>query len=250
MSYLAKLMEGLKSFVLGADPLSPEEGRVSPRILCQYRVNMRAGGQEFFCSVVDIGTSGMCLEGVPELETGQRLELSYPLARSFEPERALEVKVMWCRPSATGEGLAAGVAFVEHGAQLQGSWVHTLLAEAGLVGNGVYQKRKHRRLSSSQKVFLRDDVTGRHLLDGRVNNLSLGGALVESQSELKPGRRVLALLGPNVNFPVLSIGAQVVACRPDPQEQHHLISLQFVEVSKQQWAVLDGLVMKMLQGHG
>src|SRR5690606_30384246 len=98
----------------------------------------------------------------------------------------------------------------------------------------VYQKRKHVRLATTQKVFLRDEATGRHILEGRVNNLSVGGALIESAFSMKRGRRVLALIGPSVNSPNLSIHAQVINSRSDIDEGCHLISLQFVEMNGEQ----------------
>lgn len=248
MSFLSKLLEGLKGLVLGSDPLNPEESRVSPRILCQYRVNMRNEGHDFKCSIVDVGTTGLRLEGVPRLEKGQRFFISYPLAEAFKEENAFEVEVMWCRPGDIGDQLVAGVAYLKTGEELRGTWVHTLLTEVGLIGEAAYRKRQHLRLSTTHKVFLRDVDSGHHILEGKVNNISIGGALVESESDLKAGRRVIALIGPNANFPLLSIHARVVASRPDPEEGHHLLSLQFIDMSKEDLRALEGLVVSMLEG--
>ena len=249
MSFLSKLLEGFKSLVLGSDPLSPEESRVSPRILCQYRVNARNNeGRDFKASVTDIGTTGMRVEGVPQLEKGERLEISYPFAGTFQEERGFSVEVQWCRPSDIDDRLVAGVTFLKTGDELRGTWVHTLLTEVGLLGDAVYQKRQHVRLVTHQKVFFRDVDTGHHLLEGRVNNISIGGALVESDSDMRAGRRILAIIGPNLSFPVLSIHAKVLSSRLDPDDGSHLLSLQFVDVTKEELRELEGLVMGMLEG--
>lgn len=248
MSFLSKLLEGLKGLVLGSDPLNPEESRVSPRILCQYRVNMRNAGQDFKCSIVDLGTTGCRLEGVPKLEKGQHFLISYPFAEAFHEEHSFEVEVMWCRPSDFDDQLAAGVRYLKTGDQLSGTWVHTLLTEVGLLGEDGYRKRLHVRLNAHHKVFLRDVDSGRHILEGQVNNISIGGALVESENDLKTGRRVLALIGPNANFPTLSIHAKVVTSRRDPEDDHHLLSLQFIDVGKDEMRELEGLVVSMLGG--
>lgn len=248
MSFLNKLLGGFRSFVLGGEPATTEESRSSPRILCYYRVNLRNHGRDFKATIIDIGTTGMRVEGVPQLEKGERFELSYPFAEAFSQEHSFEVEVMWCRARGHDDELVAGVRFVEQGEGLAGTWVHTLLTELGLTGDLVYQKRQHVRLTTTQKVFFRDETTGRHILEGRVNNLSVGGALVESSTSLKAGRRVLALIGPNVNYPTLSIHAEVLNCRLDDEDDHHLLSLRFVELNKDQLRELESLVLAMLEG--
>lgn len=248
MNFLAKLLEGVRSLVIGGDPVSPEESRDSPRILCQYRVNLQHGDQEYKASIVDIGTTGMRLDGVPKLEKGDKLGISFPFADHFQEEKSFEVEVMWCRSNPNTEELSAGVRYLAMGEELKGTWVYTLLSEIGLTGSAVYQKRKHVRLATTQKVFLRDESTGRHILEGRVNNLSVGGALVESAFSMKRGRRVLALIGPSANSPTLSIRAKVINSRADVDEGCHLISLQFVELTKEQLTSLESLVIAMLEG--
>lgn len=248
MSFLSKLLEGFRSLVLGGDPVSPDESRDSPRILCQYRVNLNHKGTEHKASIVDIGTTGMRLDGVPQVDKGDILKISFPFADAFSEENSFEVEVMWCRDNSNTKDLSAGVRYQKFGEALKGTWVYTLLSEIGLTGSAVYQKRAHVRLATTQKVFLRDESTGRHILEGRVNNLSVGGALLESAFSMKRGRRVLALIGPSANSPTLSIRGKVINSRTDVDEGSHLISLQFVELSKSQLASLESLVIAMLEG--
>lgn len=248
MSFLSKLLEGFRSLVIGGDPVSPEESRDSPRILCQYRVNLNHNGEDHKASIVDIGTTGMRLDGVPRVGKGDVVRISFPFADAFTEEHAFDVEVMWCRENPNTDDLSAGVRYRQFGEKLKGTWVYTLLSEIGLTGNAVYQKRKHVRLATTQKVFLRDESTGRHILEGRVNNLSVGGALVESAFSMKRGRRVLALIGPSANSPTLSIRAKVINSRTDIDEGCHLISLQFVDLQKDQLASLESLVIAMLEG--
>jgi len=247
MSFLSKLLEGFRSLVLGGDPVTPEESRDSPRILCQYRVNLNYNGDEHKASIVDIGTTGMRLIGVPQVNKGDQLSISFPFSEHFNEDKGFDVEVMWCR-GGSDEELSAGVRYQKFGEELKGTWVYTLLSEIGLTGSAVYQKRKHVRLATTQKVFLRDEATGRHILEGRVNNLSVGGALVESAFSMKRDRKVLALIGPSVNSPTLSIHAKVINSRSDIEEGCHLISLQFVELNSEQLGALESLVIAMLEG--
>ena len=248
MSFLSKLLGGVRSLVLGEPSISPDESRDSPRILCQYRVNLRHKGVDHKASIVDIGTTGMRLDGVPRLEKGDSIFVSFPFADHFDEDSSFEVDIMWCRKNDLTDDLSAGARYKESGKGIEGTWVHTLLSEIGLTGTAVFQKRKHVRLTSTQKFFLRDEGTGQHILEGRVNNLSVGGALLESAFSLKKGRKVLALIGASVHSPTLSIRAQIMNSRVDVDDGSHLISIQFVELSKSQLKSLESLVIAMLEG--
>ncbi len=71
---------------------------------------------------------------------------------------------------------------------------------------------------------------------------------MESAFSMKRDRRVLALIGPSVNSPNLSIHAKVINSRSDIDEGCHLISLQFVEMNNEQLGALENLVIAMLEG--
>lgn len=250
---ISKLLDGVRSLVLrpaeAGEEFKPDENRASPRILCDYRVELKGKTERFTASVVDIGTTGLRVQGVPNhLAPGQVYEISYPYAGGKGPSAAFDVEVMWCRPGRRNPAeLMAGVRFVRSGEQLKGTWVYTLLTELGLSGNAVFQKRKHLRLSTRRKVFLRDLETGRHLLVGRLNNLSVGGALVQSAFELQKGRRVMALIGGSVERPTVAIAADVIEVRMDPEEGHRLLSLQFVDLTSEQLSKLEQMILEMLK---
>lgn len=247
---IGKLLEGFRRLTMSQgepESLSPQESRTSPRIICSYRVQLKSGVQNFTASVVDIGTTGLRVEGLPEVQEGQVFEISYPYAGSGGA--AFDVKAMWSRPGRDGERVA-GFCFVKQGEQLKGTWIYPLLSELGLTGNAVFQKRKHLRLSVKRKVFLRDDESGRHLLVGRLSNLSVGGALVQSAFELEKGRRVVAIMGPSPDRPRLTIRAEVIGVKMDEDDGHRLISLRFVEMDDAQLKDLEQIIMEMLKGKG
>ena len=84
-------------------------------------------------------------------------------------------------------------------------------------------------------------------LSGVAHAYALKEVLSDIDLTLDAGR-VLALVGPNANFPTLSIHAKVVASRRDPEDDHHLLSLQFIDVGKDEMRELEGLVVSMLEG--
>ena len=248
MRFVDRLLQGFRSFILGKEILSTEESRASPRILCYYQVNLRNAGREFEAAISDIGITGMRIEGVPSLQRGERFEISYPFSEGFKEEHSFEVEVMWCRNQAHDDLTVAGVRYVKQGEDLQGTWVYLLLTEVGLLGDAVYQRREHVRLATSYKVLLQEPKTGHLVLDGTVNNLSVGGALVESGAPLAVGRTLLALIGPMPSYPVVTLSARVLNSRVDDDDGRHLISLQFVDFTKEELKALEGLILAMLEG--
>lgn len=248
MRFVDRLLQGFRSFVLGEESLSTQTGRASPRILCHYRVNLRNDGREFDATITDIGITGMRIVGVPSLSRGERFEISYPFSDEFKEEHSFEVEVMWCRSRSADNVHLAGVRFVKQGEELRGSWVHLLLHEVGLLGDAVFQRRRLRRSEAQFRAVVSKPKTGRKLLDGRINNLSVGGALVESRTPLEVDTQVLALLGANPAYPAVSLSVRVIDCRLDPSDGTHLISLQFVDFTKEEFKALQELIVAMTEG--
>lgn len=247
---LRDLLNGIKSFITGGELPTPEECRQTPRLLCQYRANARHGANDFKVSVVDIGSTGVGLECDHEVPRGDKFAISYPLSNDFVAENAVDVEVAWCRRRQEDGKVLIGARYVSDTERLEKSWVWVLLDELGLGRYTAYQKRKHLRLATALKAELRDADSGLFLTRGKVANLSVGGALVESPDQLRPGIRVLALIGPHLDYPTLSIHASLLTSRDEGDEENHLHSLQFVDVTKQQMKSLEKTMLKMLSGQG
>lgn len=248
MRFVDRLLQGFRSFVLGEESLSTQTGRASPRILCHYRVNLRNDGREFDATITDIGITGMRIVGVPSLSRGERFEISYPFSDEFKEEHSFEVEVMWCRSRASDNAQLAGVRFIKQGEELRGSWVHLLLHEVGLLGDAVYQRRRLSRGDAQFRALVTEPKSGRKLLVGRVNNLSVGGALVESKTPLQAANQVLALLGTEPTHPAVSLSVRVLGCRLDSSDGNYLISLQFVDFTKEEFRALQELIVAMTEG--
>lgn len=246
---LKDLLKGIKAFITGGELPTPEECRQTPRLLCQYRANARYQGRDFKVSVVDIGATGVGLECEQEVPRGETFAISYPLSNEFVADNAVDVEVAWCRRRQEDGKILIGARYTSDAQRLQSSWAWVLLDELGLGRNTAYQKRKQLRLATALKAELRDSESGHFLTRGKVANLSVGGALIESPDPLRSGSRVLALIGPHLDYPTLSIHGNVLSSR-DGDEENHLHSLQFVDVSKEQMKNLEKTMLKMLSGQG
>ena len=247
---LKELLKGIKAFITGGELPTPEEGRQTPRLLCQYRANARYQGYDFKASVVDIGATGVGLECDKEIPRGEVFSISYPLSNQFVQENAVDVEVAWCRRRDEDGRILIGARYTSDQERLRNSWVWILLDELGLGKETAYQKRKHLRLATILKAELRDLDSGRFLTRGKVANLSVGGALIESPDRIRGDVKVLTLIGPHLDYPTLSIHAQLLSSRDGGDDENQLHSLQFIDVSKEQMKNLEKTMLQMLSGQG
>lgn len=247
---LKKLLQGIKAFIQGGTLPTPEECRETPRLFCQYRANVRHQDRDWKASVVDIGATGVGLEGGEKVSSGDMIRISYPLSGEFVEENAVDVEVVWCRVREHDKKVLVGARYTTDQPKLESSWVWTLLHELGMHKNTAFQKRKHVRLATALKAELRELESGRFLTQGNVNNLSVGGALIESDESIKKGTEVLALIGPHINYPTLSIHGRLINSRDDDVGGAQLHSIQFIDINKKQMKSLESLILKMLSGQG
>ena len=75
---LKSLIEGIKSFI-GLNQPTGDEARDRARVLCRYAVDCSTAPGEvpFRAQVVDVSRSGMRLEGVGQVNKGDKLYIAY-----------------------------------------------------------------------------------------------------------------------------------------------------------------------------
>lgn len=251
---LKSLLDGIKAFIGGSVPTG-NETRDRARVLCRYPVNCSASPTDvpFRAQVVDISRTGMRLEGVGDVSKGDKLYIAYAqfpgadqqIDGSAEP---VEVEVMWARKRPHDGERLAGVRYTDN-EQVQRSWVQHVLDEVGLaVENTGAQRRKHIRLVTALRAELRDNITGQHIAEGKVANLSVGGTLVQTEQPVKEGQTVLVLVSPYNNFPIFSVPGQIMSVRYDPDEGQTFVSLQFINVNARQLKTLKRFMHNLLKG--
>ena len=251
---LTQILEGIKSFI-GVSAPSGQETRDRARVLCRYPVNcaLNPGDVPFRASVVDISRTGMRLEGVSKVHTGDTLYITLAQFPGSEPlppgkDGPVQCEVMWHRKRPHDGMRLCGVRFLSPDS-VRSSWVQSVLAEVGLAYDKEdEQRRKHIRLVTALRAELRDHATGQYLAEGKVANLSLGGVLVESEQYVKEGSDVLVMVAPYNNFPIFSVPGRVLSCRLDSDEGKNYISLQFMNVPKREFKVLKRYVFNLMKG--
>lgn len=242
----SKFLDGLRQIVLGPKTQTGQDGRSRTRVLCRYPVmysnaNMAEPARAY---VVDIGVSGMRLEGTGKLKKGEFIFVTsaYP---GLEHNK-LECEVMWCR--SRGSDYSAGIRYVDTEENLKGSWVKVILQELGLGDETAFQRRQHVRIATTLRCEVRDLRSGRYLTDGKVLNLSVGGALVQSANTVEDGAQILCLIGPYSNYPTLSISAKNLNTRYDEEEGCYLHSIQFSTLKPKDVKQVGKYVVNLLKG--
>ena len=250
---LKSLLEGIKAFIGGNQP-SGDETRDRARVLCRYSVDCSTTLEDvpFRAQVVDVSRSGMRLEGVGEVNKGDRFFVAYVQIAGAEPveqaTEAVEVEVMWCRKRPHDGQRLAGVRYANPD-QVSRSWVNYVLEEVGLsIDKTGAQRRRHIRLSTALRAELRDQENGQHIAEGKVANLSVGGTLVQTEQPVTEGQSVLVLVSPYNNFPIFSVPAKVMSVRYDPDEGVTFVSLQFINVNARQLKTLKRFMFNLLKG--
>lgn len=249
---LKSLIDGIKSFI-GMNQPSGDEVRDRARVLCRYAVDCSTapGAVPFRAQVVDVSRSGMRLEGVGNVNKGDKLYIAYityPGSEALANNEPVEVEVMWSRKRPHDGERLAGVRYVSP-EQVSRSWVNHVLEEVGLsVERTGSQRRKHIRLATALRAELRESNTGQHIAEGKVANLSVGGLLVQTEQQVDEGSQVLVLVSPYNNFPIFSVPAKVMSVRYDPDEGQTFVSLQFINVNARQLKTLKRFMFNLLKG--
>lgn len=242
----AKFLDGLKQIVLGPPSQAGQDSRARTRVLCRYPVLYQSQTmvEAKRAYVTDIGIAGMRLENIEKLKKGEVIQVTsaYP---GLEHNK-LACEVMWCRGK--GNEHSAGIRYVDTEENLKGSWVKVILQELGLGDESAFQRRKHVRIATTLRSEIRDLRSGRYLTDGKVLNLSVGGALVQSANEVEDGAQVLCLIGPYSNYPTLSIAAMCLNTRYDEEEGCYLHSIQFSTLKPRDVKQVGKYVVNLLKG--
>lgn len=205
-------------------PAAPtDERRGSVRLRCAIEVRCRADGSDFQAQVVDVTPRGLGLE----LSYGLRPKQVVKLAReSFGAP--ISAEVLWVRRLLRGQGYRVGLLFHAEAEQMRQSWLAPALKQSGFKAEIKGEQRKLLRVPGRVACRLEG---GKGPVDGEMLDLSMGGATVETSSELEKGRKVSFATLPLGGLPSLSGTAQVVSCRKR-DDQRWRSGLRFLDCNQ------------------
>jgi hypothetical protein len=226
----ADIVAGFRALVLGkvGPDASLEEKRRSVRLVCRYPVLCISEKEMVPARVRDIGFMGLRLEVPQRFQVGQPLTVRYDSAdRAASWDTDMDTRVVWCRRRRFTNVLEVGV---EYQKKLEGTWVQQILRALGVEGDQVFQRRRKIRAGADLRAEVGSVEGG--LVEGRVVNLSLGGALVECPKEVPAGVKVRLEIGPYPPFEMLVCQGLIVQATPSEDRWFHAVSFQNLSASQ------------------
>lgn len=205
MEFIRGVARSLKRLVLGEGE-SLEQKRSLTRLQCRIPVRCQGENLGFDALAVDIGLQGMRLEVPQKLPNDTVLAVSYhSLGRRRAPEKVV-TQVRWCRKCATSNSHEVGLEYVGGDSNHPRSWVDYVLDEVGYDEESVFERRRSLRAPGKLLGYL---VTKGGRYAGRVANLGIGGALLETTRALARGTPVEVEIGPEHGLTRLVMSGKV-----------------------------------------
>ena len=199
---LSQLIDGLKAIVVGHNV---DERRATARARCELAVSCRTQKGAFPANLRDLSISGVGLGADAFVSRGTKLKISSP--RAFGNGAEATGVVRWCR--------RVEEAWYHLGVDLQGMspkcWVPTALRELGLDPDAPRQRRKLMRVPAALEIELK--LADNQAAEGRLLNLSVGGAFVESRARMSRHAQVVLLMGPWDGAPAITLTSSVVSVK-------------------------------------
>ncbi len=241
---LKEILAGLKTLTLGSGRTATGERRRLVRLKCRYAVTCEVEKAAFRAVVVDMGVQGLRLETPERLKRGQVAHVTYSTPHAAFAVDSVRCVVSWVRRNGQGQ-LEAGLRYEDQEENLEKSWVKVILREMGFDAASIFQRRKARRVVAMLTVQLRRP--GGAVMNARVLNLGVGGALLQIADPLDRGQTLLMDLGPVKGLPVLPVSAEVLTCRYEPRSESWFCGVRFRNLSDRQLDLLSRYLIHLLK---
>ena len=184
------------------------ERRLPIRMPCQVEVEVTSDGATHLSKVTDISPRGLRLEGLTNLKRGQILEIRNPRGQAT----AVRAQVVWSK------GKSAGLIYSDTGTLLANSWIKGQLLEFGFDANKKTERRAFIRFNSPPVKAVFVDGEGSILAEGRLLNVSHGGALIAMGSPVNPEVGVRIVVEATLETPAIDTLAVVRSSLRSPKK--------------------------------
>lgn len=212
----------LLSLLRSSPVVSPNERRDTVRLRCRLDVLLWVDGVLHFATLVDVTLTGLSLE----VERPLRPEQTVSLARDDFGHPWMG-QVLWCRKQGA-KSYRVGVGYPPDQEMLRSSWLQPALKQSGFEVDQPGEKRRLRRISGRVPCRI-NGLTGDLYTDGEMLDLSLGGALVESDMEFPAQLTIAFETDPLGGLPRLHGLAKIVSCQRDVESGKWRSGLRFTE---------------------
>ena len=203
-----------------------DERRDTVRLNCRIPVRLKYKKVSAEAIVVNASLTGLRLE--TEKKVGTRTVIRI-LREDFGDE--VEAKVIWCRARRGNNRFQLGVKYASDPRKLRSSWIKPALKQLGFSSGRIGEKRALIRVPGSLRCFLKNS-SGETYSAGTLLNLSLGGALVESDVELPKGFELRLKTDPLGRLGIIESEVEVMNCHKDAQTRKYMCGLRFLNADE------------------
>lgn len=241
---LDDILGGLRSLVQGRGGGTPDEKRRLIRLKCRYKVTLTTEKRGFTGTVTDMGVQGMRLQVTEKVKPGSHLHVTFPAHSDSFKVDTVRCLVAWCRKSRSG-ALEAGVRYDDEKNNLEKSWVKFILRELGFDEKSIFQRRKTLRAVAMLPATV--SRVGQSPLSGRILNLGVGGALLQSDDRLQSGQDLTLDIGPAEGLPLLSVPGHIVSDRYETESRTWFHGVRFRSMDDSRLQQLTRYIVSLLK---
>lgn len=221
------LLNGFLALVKGKGPgWGYEERRTLVRLKCSYRSLYSRGDERLPSTITDLGEGGLALTTPDPLKVGQVIKVYCPFVDVDGPHEPIEGEICWTRELGGLHNSGMRFQVTPH------SWVFSILQLLGFSSLSSRSKRRWVRTECKLPARVNDR-------DVQVENLGVGGALVQAKPRLAVGDASITM-GPYLKLEALTVSGSLGEPREDG-----LQAFEFRELEPPQLKLL-GLYLKAL----
>lgn len=246
------IISSIKEFTLGPDFFKEtlKEKRIIPRIECNIKANVLTAQNSLPVKIINVNLKGLKVESINKLKKDAVFPLKIDISRnpmfdmSFKHDTIL-VKVCWSRKKVFEKIYNIGLLFADKNENLEDSWVYYLFNEFGLQKGLSIQKRNSFRVASELLITCR--CPDRPPISGTIQNISLGGLLIVSGSEI-PKNTVFELsIGPYKNLKRINARGRLIRAQYIHSSYQWDAAIEFIELSKREFSSIGRLMLTIIK---
>lgn len=208
-----------------------DERRGAARALCEIHISCQTRQGAILASLRDLSRDGARVLLDKKLSKGTVVLLVPPKGMGGQKAVAVKSKVMWSRKVAAG--YQTGLLFNSPGQT--GTWTTQLLRELGLSSSPPNQRRKFIRVPAGLGVKI--SVRGKKF-DSKLEDLSLGGALVSSLQLQPPESPATLIIKAYSGIPEVELHGLVKSSKPNKKLGGYSLSIKFDSLTGPQRKIL------------
>lgn len=225
--FLSVVFRELLNLISPGSGVPTEERRETIRLMCSIGATVKTKKTTREARVINASLTGLSVE----LESKIRKNTPVSVHREQHGGPVCG-RVVWCRSVRGANRYQVGITYDDDKSMLRVSWLKPALKELGFTVGRINEKRLLTRVPGHNRRCFLKSMAGETYSSGELLNLSIGGALVDSEVEIPKGHKLKLKTDPIANIPELICVAEVKSCRRNARTRKFVCGLRFLEAEE------------------